>query len=612
MKSMKVRDARGGAIRRAVISYLCAALTVSAFGSGELAGSLGADPVVAAAVFAASFAALSAAPIKLPRAERASIPILFALLSASFLIGSFSWYTLSASAAVLIVLTVYAQKGRAANNCETDSRAQKSVTAQTAPIAAAAAIGVLLFAFAAWWGIARIRSFSSPAFDMGIFSQMMESMRATGTPMTTLERDGALSHMRVHLSPIWYAMLPFYAIFPHAETMAALGAAVAASAAFPMWKLCRAHGIGGVGALLITSSAMLTPTFFGALGYDVHENIFLLPLLLWLLYGLDRKNAVITAASFVLMLAVKEDAAVYTFAVGAYAAMSAYFDAPDNAARRRGVAIGAVVAALSVVYFVLAVNFLENRGDGILIYHYSNFAGGGRSPIINIVAAALLYPMRILSECAEADKLGFIAATMLPAAGLPFLTRRYERFALLIPYALLNLVTDYAYQHNVLYQYTSGSTALIIYLCIVNAAELHAPTRRTIAAAMLALSVLAFSYTVLPEGIKYISRECVYREYYNERRAALCEIPDGAPASSTTFLTVYLSKRQTLYDIQYCSTEHLLASDYVAFEEKAEKELQKYGGIDGFVRFLTDHGYVRAGGGGGVVIYARADIEADA
>ena len=173
-------------------------------------------------------------------------------------------------------------------------------------------------------------------------------------------------------------------------------------------------------------------------------------------------------------------------------------------------------------------------------------------------------------------------------------------------------MTDYAYQHNVLYQYTSGSTALIIYLCIVNAAELHAPTRRTIAAAMLALSVLAFSNTVLPEGIKYISRECVYREYYDERRAALCEIPDGAPASSTTFLTVYLSKRQTLYDIQYCSTEHLLASDYVAFEEKAEKELQKYGGVDGFVRFLTDHGYVRAGGGGGVVIYARAGIEADA
>ena len=74
-----------------------------------------------------------------------------------------------------------------------------------------------------------------PTFDFGIFSQMFHQMRTTGLPVTTVERDGPLSHFAVHVSPIYYLLLPFYCIYPKPVTLQVLQAAVLASAVIPLW-----------------------------------------------------------------------------------------------------------------------------------------------------------------------------------------------------------------------------------------------------------------------------------------------------------------------------------------------------------------------------------------
>lgn len=42
--------------------------------------------------------------------------------------------------------------------------------------------------------------------------------------MTTCERDRVLSHFAVHVSPIYYLFLPFYALFPSPVTLEVLQA----------------------------------------------------------------------------------------------------------------------------------------------------------------------------------------------------------------------------------------------------------------------------------------------------------------------------------------------------------------------------------------------------
>ncbi|MBO7268529.1 MAG: hypothetical protein J6U83_02105, partial [Bacteroidales bacterium] len=79
--------------------------------------------------------------------------------------------------------------------------------------------------------------------------------------------------------------------------------------------------------------------------------------------------------------------------------------------------------------------------------------------------------MKAVYECVDAQKLEFIGLTIGALAFLPLMTRRYERLVLLIPYLLVNLMTDYKYQYDIFFQYTYGSTACLIYLVLVNVGD---------------------------------------------------------------------------------------------------------------------------------------------
>lgn len=95
-----------------------------------------------------------------------------------------------------------------------------------------------------------------------------------------------------------------------------------------------------------------------------------------------------------------------------------------------------------------------------------------RNDLLTVVKACILSPMKAIYECVDEEKLPFIAFTLLPLLGLPLFTRRYERYLLLIPYVLVNLMSDYPYQHDIFFQYTFGSAAFLLYLTLLNLADL--------------------------------------------------------------------------------------------------------------------------------------------
>lgn len=74
--------------------------------------------------------------------------------------------------------------------------------------------------FVSFCMVTRYLSYGSPNFDMGLFSQMFYYMKTTGTMNTTSERDYLLSHMCVHISPVFYLILPVYMLFSSPVTLA--------------------------------------------------------------------------------------------------------------------------------------------------------------------------------------------------------------------------------------------------------------------------------------------------------------------------------------------------------------------------------------------------------
>ena len=288
-----------------------------------------------------------------------------------------------------------------------------------------------------------------------------------------------------------------------------------------------------------------------------------------------------------LTLMVKEDAAVYVAVLAVFLLLNAGLHKDKWTALWGGGMLG-----VALIWFFGVTWYLANVGDGVMTYRYGNFMYDGSKSLITVIKAVLLSPMKAIFECVDKEKLRYIGLTLLPLLGLPLLTRRFERYLLLIPYLLVNLMPDYQYQHNIMFQYNFGSLAFLTYLTVLNLSDLRRETDKLgILLVTAAVCAGCFSFNILPEGMKYPEYCVTYRDYYTNLRETLDVIPEGASASATTFFTAHLSQRDTLYDIRYSSREHVLSTEYIALNITSSGCFKKYGGYENFVQLLLDSGY---------------------
>ena len=264
-----------------------------------------------------------------------------------------------------------------------------------------------------------------------------------------------------------------------------------------------------------------------------------------------------------------------------------------------GLTAGTALLALAVAWFLATTGYLATSGDGVMTYRYNNFMYNKSDSLVTVIKAVLLSPMKALYECVDKEKLPFIGMTLGALAGIPLMTRRYERLILLIPYLLVNLMTDYKYQFDIFFQYTFGSTACLIYLVLVNIADWKEDFRRVAALGLaLVISFGCFWHQVIPKAVRYPTYCKTYAGYYDALRAVLDEIPEGASAAATTYYTTYLSQRDVLYDIRYAKKEHVLSCDYIAVDITADSCFRNYAvdgkkGYENFAALLKSNGYVK-------------------
>ena len=522
------------------------------------------------------------------RAERWLLLGTYVILASAALTSTFTWAFLVVCLLVFVLLLVYALKGW------NGSRSVRTEP-ETSPLAVlvTAVLAMAFFLLVSVWTVCRVKSFSTPSFDFGIFAQMFHSMGTTGLPVTTLERDGVLSHFAVHVSPIYYLLLPFYLLVPTPATLQVLQAAVLASAVIPLYLLGKHHGLPPYLRAALCALLLLYPSFAGGASYDIHENAFLTPLILWLFFGIDRKNIPLTAVFAVLTMMVKEDAPVYVAVIALWLLLRGLLHRHS----RWELWAGILLLVTSVAYFFGVTSYLATSGDGVMTYRYSNFIYDGSASLITVIKAVLLSPMKAVFECVDKEKLEFIGLTMLPLVFLPLMTRRYERLILLIPYILVNLMSDYQYQHDIFFQYTYGSTACLFYLVTVNLADMAAVELRLgILAVALCISVSCFGAQILPEAFRYPQNCKKNEDYYSKVASVLDEVPEGASVAATTYYTPHLSQRDILYDIRYASKDHIFSCDYIALEVKSTYSYKPYAvngekGYENFRDMVLERGY---------------------
>ena len=521
--------------------------------------------------------------------ERWVLAGIFVLLAATALRATYTHQFMFLCLLFFVVLLVYAIRGWNASPMPKASSKESMLA-----IALTAAVTIWFFLKVTAWTVGRVNCFVTPTYDFGIFSQMLHSMKTTGLPITTVERDGALSHFAVHVSPIYYLLLPFYMIVPKPATLQVLQAAVLASAAIPLYLIGKRHGLHPFLRAALCALLFLYPAYAGGTSYDIHENAFLTPLIFWLFYSLDCKKLSLTILFAALTLMVKEDAAVYVAVIALWLLLKGILYKG-----KWELTTGSAMLVLSVTYFLVVTTYLANSGDGVMTYRYNNFIYDGSASLFSVVKAVLLSPMKAIFECADKEKTEFMKLTMRVLILLPLMTRRYERFVLLIPYILVNLMSDYKYQHDIFFQYTYGATACLFYLVAVNLADMKAWRLRILLVVLaLCVSVIAFDEKIQPKATQYPEQSKTYASYYDKLREVLDTVPDGASVAATTFYTTYLSQRDVLYDVRYAAEDHVFGCEYMALGVTDQNSYKSYAvngekGYENFRDKILEEGYVK-------------------
>lgn len=401
-------------------------------------------------------------------------------------------------------------------------------------------------------GVSRYLSFATPNFDFGIFSQMFYYMKTEFVPMTTCEREKLLSHFAVHLSPAYYLILPFYFIFPTPITLQVAQTVILGSALIPLYLLARHYKLSNKCTLLIMIAAAFYPALAGGTMYDIHENAFLLPFILWLLYFAEKNKNIPMYIFMILTFTVKEDAAIYVAFIALYFIFSG-----------KKKLHGTAMLFSSILYFVFAVSFLKKYGEGAMTGRFDNFITDPDKGLLDVVITIFKNPAYFLSQCLTAEKLLFVLFMLLPLGFLPILSKKWSQFILIGPLVLINLMSNYTYQHSIYFQYVYGTMAVFFYLAVVNLASAPKNLKQYLAPSAAVFSIIMFAFSMTPR-LNYVERLNVNKEDYVKIRAALDTIEDDASVLSTTFYIPYLSQRKEIYEIEYCVKD----TDYIVIDTR--------------------------------------------
>ena len=411
----------------------------------------------------------------------------------------------------------------------------------------------------------RYITYCAANYDFGIFAQMFHYMKETGIPYTTCERDTLLSHFAVHMSPIYYLILPFYCIFESPITINVAQAVILTIGFIPLYLLCRRKNLSEGVTLLFALVYAFYPALMGGTFYDIHENVFLVPCVLFLMYFIEADKTVGIFVMEALTLAIKEDAAVYVIFIALFMIFA-----------KKMRLKGSIMLVTAGVYFLFIVWWLNKYGDGAMVTRYENYEINGKG-LIEVIKDCITSPIYVFGQCCDADKLMFALKMLVPLGFLPFFCKRnFGNYLLLAPFMIINLMSNYQYQHSIDFQYNFGVLAIFFYLSIVNIGEFKPDKRKVLAFFCVAASVCLFFPTIWYRTNYFKMYSESHEQYADIQQALDDELPDDATIAINTFLLPHVCDHDIVYQLSPTNPNFETRVEYLVFDIRFQEFIDQY------------------------------------
>jgi uncharacterized membrane protein len=426
------------------------------------------------------------------------------------------------------------------------------------------------FATFSTFSIAKHLTFKTHAFDLGIYSQALYTTLFNGkllyeTPDWYFTISG--SFLGVHFTPIIFALLPLYYLYPRPETLLVFQTAVLASAAIPLYFLAKLLlKEDNVMSVAVAAIYLMNPFIHSVNTYDFHIEC-LAPLFFFsALYFLEKKARKKFFAC-TLLLAITIDFAVFlTFFIGIYI-ISRNWKKFVNLMKAKSLAeddyftisSAFFIIVLSVLLLFLAIITISYFGPPPLSSTHSELFGKLGRGYGDILMTLLREPIRII-ESAQYDgiyKLMYLASLFLPTLFLAFYSPR--EMILCLPWiGIVTLTTcNTFYQPN--YQHGVFIVPFILYATIHSLGKLKTKSlgrlnflrkSKTFLIATLITMVCISPLSPIPY---FFERSAAYSGFPIPNRhtvllsQAISLIPDNASVLAQNHIFPHLSNRVDVY-----------------------------------------------------------------
>ena len=425
--------------------------------------------------------------------------------------------------------------------------------------------------------VSRIQTLSTSTYDFGIFTQMFHNMRRFEGMVTTLERGFLLNHNFVHVSPIYYLMLPFFALFPYPETLQVLQVIVVASGVIPLYLIGKHLRLPPIILAVVELVYIFNPAIVSSSFFDLHENCFLAPLILFVLYYAIKQKTIGLIVSGILLLLVKEDAGIYLVFIGLYLIFGMDRKNATKSEIRLNIIHGLGAIVVAIVYFTFAIAYLGILGTGAMLWRYGNLNGYTDLGLFGTILSLFQNPSYFLATLFQPSKVYSMLVLFAGCAFFPFFVRNMADYLLLGPLVVVNFASNYYWQHQFGYQYFYGGGVLVIFVAMLAIKEnlslgfLMSFTKIKRAIYQFVFVALAISMTITI-GL-FLGRYHYVTDYrnnffeYDNMRETLEAIPRDKKVVATSKLTTFLGDRMYLYDYDYYDFDNAIElMDYVIID----------------------------------------------
>ncbi len=383
-------------------------------------------------------------------------------------------------------------------------------------VLAAAGAGVM-FVFLAVETCLRYRNMAAEHYDMGVYAQVFDSLAKTGATLLRTA-DAETYRFDTAPSPLLYPLTVLWMLFHSMTPYLVLQAAALASGVFPLHGIMRTRGMSEKTRLCAVCVYFLFPGIWNAAFYDFHEQCFLVPLVLWTLYFLERKKIVPFALCALLTAAVGAEGAVIVLFIAIYA----FFMRKERIA---GLA-ALIPALLALIFCLLTAKRLFVPDNSV----YGN---------AKFFEFLLKDPGYLLKSVFSEEKIGFVVLMFASLGCLPFMTKDRGQLILLVPVLILNLLGA-DYDASVGYQHAFGAAALTLYVFLGALDTLKGRKKQMAAAFCVLACLLTFCGQILPRA-HYVRDNGKNAELRRAKTEALSMIPYGADVTASSEFTAFLT-----------------------------------------------------------------------